>query len=160
MKLLDTLSIAAIISLASAAPTPVEAVSNKVTPLVPVALLGPITDSTFATKETGTKRDVEEPKKRIRQVGNPMTFFFIFFDPDMKGLGQRIDVETQVCYNVPARFNDQISSISMAPDSACHFYEHSACRGARLTIPAFTSYLDLRAHGFDDKISSYLCYPA
>ncbi|TFK72120.1 hypothetical protein BDN72DRAFT_855751 [Pluteus cervinus] len=63
-----------------------------------------------------------------------------------------------VCHNMKgdvAQFNDAISSFGPDEDLLCTVFNLSNGRGVPVDYPG---YADLRTIGFNDVISSYLCY--
>ncbi|KAI1129104.1 hypothetical protein F5Y10DRAFT_264419 [Nemania abortiva] len=84
----------------------------------------------------------------------------IWQDINRGGRHEGLITDTQRCYNLGNGWNDEISSLSVPGGFGCIFYEDSNCdpNDFRLTVTGSYFVSNCGDYGFNDIISSYLCY--
>ncbi|KAI0872700.1 hypothetical protein GGS24DRAFT_502523 [Hypoxylon argillaceum] len=84
----------------------------------------------------------------------------IWMDINGGGRHEGLITDTQRCFNLLNGWNDQISSLSVPSGFGCIFYEDINCdnNDHRLTVTGSFFVANAGDYGFNDIISSYLCY--
>ncbi|KAI1752064.1 hypothetical protein F4782DRAFT_547332 [Xylaria castorea] len=84
----------------------------------------------------------------------------IWGDINQGGRHEGLTSDTQRCYNLGNGWNDQVSSLSVPSGFGCIFYQNSNCGSGdfRLTVTGAYYVSNLGDYGFNDIVTSYLCY--
>ncbi|KAI0101507.1 hypothetical protein GGR51DRAFT_529959 [Nemania sp. FL0031] len=84
----------------------------------------------------------------------------IWADINQGGRHEGLISDTQRCYNLVNGWNDQVSSLSVPSGFGCIFYQNNDCNpnDFRLTVTGAYYVSNVGDYGFNDIISSYLCY--
>ncbi|KAK3303891.1 uncharacterized protein B0T15DRAFT_494392 [Chaetomium strumarium] len=82
----------------------------------------------------------------------------IWEDADRGGRHEGLYTDTQKCYGLFNGWNDRITSLSVPNGYACYFWSDADCQGNRLSVPGGNYIANVGVYGFNDVISSYLCW--
>jgi len=115
---------------------------------------------TIADKPTASQAELDEFASKFKSGtfepnGVEAVALEFCVDSGFRGACDLVAPSDGVCTNVPADFNDRITSYNVQ-GGCCGFYLNGNCDGALFTATNRADG-DLEEHGNNDVISSYLC---
>ncbi|KAF2120061.1 hypothetical protein BDV96DRAFT_683595 [Lophiotrema nucula] len=102
----------------------------------------------------------DAPKTGIVLTKRATLTIDVWADSNFNGRHEGLRSNTNQCYTLGNGWNDQISSLKVPSGFSCIFYANSGCPSGQSTLTvASTNVPNLdNGSGWNDVISSYLCY--